>query len=65
MKNKPLSFKEFLAKNEPILENSFAKNTIVAMDLDSKNPATHRLVQHSAKRVILQHQQEIQALADK
>ncbi len=67
LNKKPLSFKKFLAKNEPIVnfENSVTKNTVVAMDLDSKNPATYRLTQHSAIRVIRQHQQEIQALADK
>lgn len=57
--NKPISFKEFL-KSELPLSNSGEK--IVSMNLDNDNPAVHRLIKNSARRVIKQHQKEIEAL---
>lgn len=60
--NKPISFKEFL-KSELPLSNSSEK--IVSMNLDNNNPAVHRLIKNSARRVIKQHQKEIEALKDK
>lgn len=38
---------------------------IIPMDLDSQNPAVHRLIKNSARRVIKQHKKEIEALKDK
>lgn len=60
--NKPISFREFL-KSELPLSNSGEK--IVSMNLDNDNPAVHRLIKNSARRVIRQHQKEIEALKDK
>lgn len=57
------SFKAFLASQTLVERQNY--ELIVAMDLASDNPASHRLVKHSAKRVILQHQKEIEALKDK
>lgn len=59
-----MSFKAFLTAEH--LEQDI-KNTeaFVPMNLDSQNPAVHRLIKHSARRVIKQHQKEIQALKDK
>lgn len=59
-----VTFKDFLA-SQMLNTQSTTLEKIVAMDLDSQNPASHRLIKNSAKRVILQHQKEIKALKDK
>ncbi len=62
MQAKP-SFKDFLNTQIDNIKPSY--QPVVAMDLDSQNPATHRLIKHAAKRVIHQHKKEIEALKDK
>lgn len=57
-----MSFDELLKSDLPLSNNT---EQIVPMDLDNNNPAVHRLIKHSARRVIKQHQKEIQALKDK
>lgn len=54
-----ISFKEFLSSDLPL---SKPIEQIVPMNLDSQNPAVHRLIKNSARRVIRQHQKEIEAL---
>lgn len=58
-----LSFKDFLNSQTDTAKQNY--QPVVAMDLDSQNPATHRLIKHSAKRVIHQHKKEIEALKGK
>lgn len=58
-----ISFKAFLASQTLIDKTHY--EPVVAMDLDTNNPASHRLIKNSAKRVIMQHQKEIEALKDK
>lgn len=62
MQAKP-SFKDFLNTQIDNIKSNY--QPVVAMDLDSQNPATHRLIKHSAKRVIHQHKKELEALKDK
>ncbi|STZ56201.1 Uncharacterised protein [Moraxella lacunata] len=53
-----ISFEEFLKSDIQKQEIE----PIILMDLDSQNPAVHRLIKNSARRVIKQHQKEIEAL---
>lgn len=57
-----LSFDELLKSDLPLSNNI---EQIVPMNLDNQNPAVHRLIKNSARRVIKQHQKEIEALKDK
>ena len=56
-----ISFEEFLKSD---IQKQQIK-PIIPMDLDSQNPAVHRLIKNSARRVIKQHKKEIEALKDK
>ncbi|STY91488.1 hypothetical protein [Moraxella bovis] len=56
-----ISFEEFLKSDIQKQEIE----PIIPMDLDSQNPAVHRLIKNSARRVIKQHQKEIEALKHK
>lgn len=56
-----ISFEEFLKSDIQKQEIE----PIIPMDLDNQNPAVHRLIKNSARRVIKQHQKEIEALKHK